>query len=198
MNYEGEKFLLKLYKELYNEQSVKHSSTKSDNKYEAVKKYIDRLERVHEKAINHKTDTGINLLKDFYYDKYVIKKEDIPESYIKYLDKVQFDQYGIHMNEYQKEEKKDLIIENQKKSLDEWLDYFMSEDAKFYPTWAKYWAFQGMLTIGNYDTNKGIYNKRSKTTVAPFPELDRDRSMAVLQVDFDANKKFLKQTIYGE
>ena len=174
MNYEGEKFLLKLYKKLYNEESVKHSSTKSDNKYEAVKKYIERLERVHEKAINHKNDNGVKLLKSFYYDKYVIKKEDIPESYINYLDKVQFDQYGIHMNEYQKEEQKDLIIENQKKSLDEWLDYFTSEDAKFYPTWAKYWAFQGMLTIGNYDTNKGIYNKRSKTTVAPFPELDRE------------------------
>ncbi len=194
MNYEGEKFLLKLYKELYNEQSVKHSSTKSDNKYEAVKKYIDRLERVHEKAINHKTDTGINLLKDFYYDKYVIKKEDIPESYIKYLDKVQFDQYGIHMNEYQKEEKKDLIIENQKKSLDEWLDYFMSEDAKFYPTWAKYWAFQGMLTIGNYDTNKGIYNKRSKTTVAPFPELDREvLSKSIDLVIKETNKEEIEE-----
>ena len=174
MNYEGEKFLLKLYKELYNKQSVKHSSTKSDNKYEVVKKYIERLERVHEKAINHKSDNGIKLLKSFYYDKYVIKKEDIPESYINYLDKVQFDQYGIHMNEYQKEEQKDLIIEDQKKSLDEWINYFTSEDTKFYPTWAKYWAFQGMLTIGNYDTNKGIYNKRSKTTVAPFPELDRE------------------------
>ena len=174
MNYDGEKFLLKLYKELYNEQSVKHSSTKSDNKYEAIKKYIERLEKVHEKVINHKTDTGINLLKDFYYDKYVIKKEDIPESYIEYLDKVQFDQYGIHMDDWQMNAQKNLIIEDQKKSLDEWLDYFMSEDAKFYPTWAKYWAFQGMLTIGNYDTNKRIYNKRSKTTVAPFPELDRE------------------------
>lgn len=88
MNYEGEKFLLKLYKELYSEESVKHSSTKSDNKYEAVKKYIERLERVHEKVINHKNDNGVKLLKSFYYDKYVIKKEDIPESYINYLDKV--------------------------------------------------------------------------------------------------------------
>ena len=194
MKYEGEKFLLKLYKKLYNEESVKHSSTKSDNKYEAVKKYIERLERVHEKAINHKNDNGVKLLKSFYYDKYVIKKEDIPESYINYLDKVQFDQYGIHMNEYQKEEKKDLIRENQKKSLDEWLDYFTSEDAKFYPTWAKYWAFQGMLTIGNYDINKGIYNKRSKTTVAPFPELDREvLSKSIDLVIKETNKEEIEE-----
>ena len=174
MNYDGEKFLLKLYNDMYNDESVKHSSTKSDNKYEAVRKYIERLERVHEKAINHKTDTGMNLLKNYYYDKYVIKREDISEKYIDYLDKVQFDQYGVHMSNSQREEQKDLIIQDQKKSLDEWIDYFTSEDSKFYPTWTKYWAFQGMLTIGNYDTNKGIYNKRSKTTVAPFPELDRE------------------------
>ena len=135
---------------------------------------MERLERVHEKAINHKTNTGINILKNLYYDKYVIKKENISENYIKYLDKIQFNQYGVHISPYQERIQKELIIENQKKSLDEWLDYFMSEDAKFYPTWAKYWAFQGMLTIGNFDTNKGIYNKRSKTTVAPFPELDRE------------------------
>ena len=174
MAYDGEKFLLKLYKDMYNDESVKHSSTKSDNKYEVVKKYIERLEKVHEKALNHKTDTGINLLKDFYYDKYVIKKDDIPESYVEYLDKIQFEQFGIHMDEYQKESQKDLIIQDQKRSLDEWIDYFTSEDSKFYPTWAKYWAFQGMLTVGNYDTNKGIYNKRSKATVAPFPELNRE------------------------
>ena len=174
MNYDGEKFLLKLYNDMYNDESVKHSSTKSDNKYEAVRKYIERLERVHEKAINHKTDTGINLLKNYYYDKYVIKREDISEKYIDYLDKVQFDQYGVHMSNSQREDQKDLIIQDQKKSLDEWIDYFTSEDSKFYPTWAKYWAFQGMLTVGSYDTNKGIYNKRSKATVAPFPELNRE------------------------
>lgn len=174
MGYDGEKFLLKLYRDMYNDESVKHSSTKSDNKYEAVKKYIDRLERVHEKAINHKTDTGIKFLKNFYYDKYVIKKEDISESYMNYLDKVQFDQYGTHMTQNQKEGQKDLIIEDQKNSLDEWIDYFISEDAKFYPTWAKYWAFQGMLKIGNYDAEKGTYNSRTKKTVAPFPELDRE------------------------
>ena len=174
MNYEGEKFLLKLYKDLYSKKSIKHSSAKSDNKYETVKKYMERLERVHEKAINHKTNTGINILKNLYYDKYVIKKENISENYIKYLDKIQFNQYGVHISPYQERIQKELIIKNQKDSLNEWLEYLTSEDTKFYPTWAKYWAFQGMLTIGNYDQEKETYTKRSKTTVAPFPELDKE------------------------
>ena len=33
MNYDGEKFLLKLYQDMYKDESVRHSSTKSDNKY---------------------------------------------------------------------------------------------------------------------------------------------------------------------
>ena len=33
MNYAGEKFLLKLYNDMYNDKNIKHSSTKSDNKY---------------------------------------------------------------------------------------------------------------------------------------------------------------------
>ena len=48
MNYEGEKFLLKLYRELYNKESVKHSGTISDNKYELLNKYLTRLERTEQ------------------------------------------------------------------------------------------------------------------------------------------------------
>ena len=88
MSYEGEKFLLKLYKELYNKQSVKHSSTKSDNKYEAVKKYIDRLERVHIKVLEYQKSPKIDLLKKLYYDKYVIKEENITEGYMQHLDTI--------------------------------------------------------------------------------------------------------------
>ena len=43
--YEGEKFLLKLYRELYAKDSVKHSGTISDNKYELINKYLSRLEK---------------------------------------------------------------------------------------------------------------------------------------------------------
>ena len=46
MNYEGEKFLLKLYRELYNKESVKHSGDISDNKYELINKYLKRLEKL--------------------------------------------------------------------------------------------------------------------------------------------------------
>lgn len=179
MNYEGEKFLLKLYKELYNEKSVKHSSTKSDNKYEAIRKYMDRLERVHNKVESH---NALDLLKVFYYAKYVIKKENIPESYMNYLDNITFKQYGYHMTVEEKNRQKALIIEGQKKSLNEWLDYLVSNETNKFPVWVKYWVFQGMITIGNYDTNKENYNKRSQKTVAPFPELDKEIAFKLMNL----------------
>ena len=106
---------------------------------------MDRLERVHRKA---NTEHKKNLIKRIYYDKYVIKKENIP--------------FGQDAN---------IVISTQKERISQWLDYLTDENAK-YPMWAKYWAFQGMLRMGNYDELKGIYSKRSSKTVTPFIEVN--------------------------
>ena len=156
-NYEGEKFLAKLYTDMHLRKEVEHSSLKSDKKNEKIRKYLEREERVHQKAIER---GKLDLLKKAYYDKYVIK--EVPEKYLDFLDKNQFDLTGHHLTKEEKEEHKRVIIEDQKKSLDNWIDYLTSEDARFYPWWAKYWAFQGMLKIGAYDNENGIYSKRDE------------------------------------
>lgn len=168
-HYEGEKFLAKLYTDMHLRKEVEHSSLKSDKKNEKIRKYLEREERVHQKAIER---GKLDLLKKAYYDKYVIK--EVPEKHLEFLDKNQFDLTGHHLTQEQKEEHKRVIIEDQKKSLDNWIDYLTSEDARFYPWWAKYWAFQGMLKIGAYDNENGIYGKRDETTVAPFIELNQE------------------------
>ena len=43
------------------------------------------------------------------------------------------------------------IINEQKASLDMWLDYLISKDTDMYPTWFKYYVFQGMLKLGYFD-----------------------------------------------
>ena len=189
MSYEGEKFLLKLYKELYNKQSVKHSSTKSDNKYEAVKKYIDRLEKVHIKVLEYQKSPKIDLLKKLYYDKYVIKEENITEGYMQHLDTIYFEQNDIHMSDLQKSMQKNAIIKNQEKTLNEWLEYLTSKETQDYPTWVKYWVFQGMLTIGNHDISKGTYKRRTKNTVAPYPELDKKTLLEIMNLVIKEIKK---------
>ena len=144
-NYSGEEFLDKLYRDLYMSDEVQHTKENKDKRLEAIKKYMDRLERVHSKA---DTDGKKNLLYSLYFDKYVIKKENIR---------------AIDESEIER------IQNAQKKSLTMWLEY-LSNPTAVYPTWAKYWAFQGMLKMGNYDDIKGIYLKRDKKTEAPFVE----------------------------
>ena len=143
MNEAGIKFLDKLYANLYMSDVVQHTKDNKDNRYEAIGKYLDRLERIHSKA---DTESKKNHLKRLYFDKYVIKKENIPNG----LDSTQ-------------------IINSQQKRLSMWIDY-LSDPNTVYPMWAKYWAFQGMLKMGSYDDIKGIYLTRNKKTIAPFIE----------------------------
>lgn len=141
----GEEFLNKLYKQLNLSAEVMHTSSGTKNKDEAVKRYMDRLELIHNKVTNQHE---LELLKNLYYKKYIVREEDIP----RYRDK-------------------EKIITAQKESLDKWLNYLLDENAR-YPMWAKYWAFQGMLTIGTFNEITGTYQKRSKKTLAPFIEVN--------------------------
>ncbi len=141
----GEDFLNKLYRDLNLSEEVQHTAKGTRDKNESVKRYMDRLERVHSKASGSLID--LDKLKTLYHRKYCIRKEDLPDSSM--------------------EDK----ITKQEESLDRWIDYFVSDGAR-YPMWAKYWAFQGMLKIGSYDRDAGIFQKRSKKTLAPFIEVD--------------------------
>ena len=148
--YEGEKFLLKLYRELYAKDSVKHSGTISDNKYELINKYLSRLEKTERVFLSNNKE-AVKYLKNRYYDKYVIKREDISST---------------------REDTKDKIIKSQQESLGSWLDYLMKAE-KVYPMWVRYWAFQGMLKLGKYNKDTNSFSARSRKTTLPFVELNK-------------------------
>ena len=121
MNYEGEKFLLKLYQDLDKQDGVliaeKRSGKNSGNKYELLQKYLERLER-QEKIFDGEHKELEKFLKNRYYDKYVIKEEDIPDSYWKLQKKIALER-GYGYLEYTDElmhKEASTIIENQKKS----------------------------------------------------------------------------------
>jgi len=175
MNKEAIRLLDRLYKDLYLSYEVLHHS--SGNKYDKfnnIKEYIDKLEDIHTRVSESKRH--INYLKKLYYDKYVIKTEDIPESYYEHQKEVALERgYGhAEITADQKNQIQEEVINNQKSRLDVWIDYFLSEDANVYPFWAKYWAFQGMLKLGTYDKEKGEFHKRTRNTVEPFADLNRE------------------------
>ena len=172
--YMGESFLNRLYKDLYNSDEVVHTAINSDTKDERVRKYLERLRKVEELARDSKYN-GLELLKKMYYYKYIIKEENIPESYFELQKKMALER-GMGHIEITEDMKKQLtkdIINDQKSSLDTWLDYLINDDAN-YPEWFKYYAFQGMIRLGSYDKATRTFNKRTSSTTNIFVDLNRE------------------------
>ena len=190
----GEQFINKLYNNLINSEEVKRSVEKArkkgikiSNREDMLKAYFDRLEDVHDITRNRKLkndndseennevrkesqiELKLKVLIHFYYEKYVIK--ELPEDYIELQKKIAKERgYGnIDVTEEMKEKMLEEVREEQKTSLDKWISYLTDNNA-MYPTWFKYYAFQGMLKLGKFDKGKGEFTKRTSSTVTPFIE----------------------------
>ena len=167
----GTEFLNKLYRDMYLSDVVMHAAKKSDTPTERIDKYLNRLEDVHNiaKTNRHK----MNLLKKFYYDKYVIK--ELPDSYVNLQRKIARERgYGdIGETEASRKEMLKQVQVDQEKSLDNWVDYLCSDDA-LYPMWFKSYAFQGMIRLGKYNKESKSFKRRTSTTVEPYLDLNRE------------------------
>ena len=66
--------------------------------------------------------------------------------------------------------------------------------------WEKYWVFQGLQTLGKYDKETGKFSKRDKTTVYPFPQVEREYIFTTLKLmeDFLKDKKGEEEDKKGE
>ena len=184
----------KMYKDLHNSERVLHVSKESDKKRERLLNYFNRLEKIHKRVSESKNKSDEKLLKGFYYDLYVIKPEDIPESYFQNQVKLARERgYGnIELTNEDKKRMTDQVIEDQKHSLDKWIEYFLyDEESKSYEMWEKYWVFQGLQSLGKYDKENSKFSKRDKTTVYPFPSVEREYIFTTLKLmeDFLKDKK---------
>lgn len=181
------KFFNRVYNDLYlNDEVLHHSKKDRSNKYNNVKEYLSMLEGLHDK--NKLSKERIKFFKKFCHEKYVIKPEEIPPGYFEALE-VEKPQ-DVKVNDIHRREIIDEVIESQEKSLDAWIDFFLNDDTRIYPYWVKYWAFNGVLKLGNFDIVEGSYNIRNKNTVSPFVYLDREAlSLTIDMVLRELNKK---------
>lgn len=138
-------------------------------------------------------DAFINLLQGAY----IIKPGNIPQSYFDaQVEAQRLRGLTIKLNEANKTEITKLAIKDQKDSLHEWVNYFLSSDTNFYPTWFKQWSLHEMAKLGTFNKAQGYFNGRNESTVAPFPELNRE----ALALTFDVltrsiNKQALPEKI---
>ena len=183
-----------VYTNLHNSDRVLKASNISDKKRERLLKYFERLEELHNKVAKTKSVNGEKLLKNFYYDLYVIKPENIPDAYFQNQVRLARERgYGnLKLTEEDKRRMTEEVIDDQKKSLDKWIEYFLyDEESKSYGMWEKYWVFQGLQNLGKYDKETSKFSKRDKTTVYPFPPVEREYIFTTLKLmeDFLKDKK---------
>ena len=184
----------KIYTNLHNSDRVLRASNVSDKKRERLLKYFERLEELHNKVSETKSVNGEKLLKSFYYDLYVIKPENIPDAYFQNQVRLARERgYGnIELTNEDKMRMTEEVIDDQKKTLDKWIEYFLyDEESKSYEMWEKYWVFQGLQNLGKYDKETGKFSKRDKSTVYPFPPVEREYIFTTLKLmeDFLKDKK---------
>lgn len=159
----------------------------AQNPASRIENYLNRFEELADRKNPKDRERGLDALKEVLHRKYVIKPNEIPESYFKLQVQILRDrgQGGDweSLSEGQKREtlrqNTEAVIADQQGSLDNWVDYFSSNDAP-YPNWLKYYSTRSILNLTEYDKEKKAFPQRSKGTTKPFPELNREALSYVL------------------
>jgi hypothetical protein len=136
---------------------------------------MERLEKIFLNDNERTRKRNLELLRENIYDAFIIKKEQVPESYFDLQKRVARErgQQIEEIDERTREKMIEVIIEDQKKSLDNWIDYLTSNDA-MYPTWFKYLVFRNITKLSQFDKELGKFKERTSSTTAPFPDIYRE------------------------
>ena len=194
----GEQFLHRKDPKLHTTGPLEHEQTRrkrigeesSQKPADKIAGWLGIIEKTH---MSHENDPRvIERIKNYYHREHVIKPENIPQSYWNLQGEIAVNEgrkqdlisAGVQITEGPKpiytfpEELKEpatrTVISNQEQSLDRWVDYLTSDDAK-YPMWAKYWAFRSVVKMGKFEKmedGKTRFANREKNTVSSFPVLN--------------------------
>jgi hypothetical protein len=154
----------------------KHTDEKVPNDpAERIEVYMDRLENIFLNPDERKRERNLEMFRGKIYDALIIKRENFPESYFELQKRVARErgQAVEEIPENVRERMIDTAIEDQKASLDAWMEYLTSNDA-VYPAWFKYYAWSQVIKLSQFDKERGEFKKRTATTVAPFPDIYRE------------------------
>jgi len=96
-NIEYNKFLGKLYDILLRDNIISYADKAKDlkTKKERLEKYLAKVERVQDKAINR---DKLDLIKKLYYDRYIIERKNIPDTYFEFLERKYLEEGHGHIN----------------------------------------------------------------------------------------------------
>ena len=159
-----------------------------------IQNYLDRFREIVDRKNPKDKTRGIKALKKILVGAYVARVEDIPESYWRAQMRVVRDRGQAGDWERLKEADQLAIKtehlaqtkEDQKGSLEEWVDYMVLERSSYFPDYLKYWAFQGMLKLEQYE--KGNIEK---DIAGRFPERPTGKTRSLKRFP-EVNERGLK------
>ena len=155
------------------------------SKKDKVLGYLKVIEEARQQIINNPNKELEKLYKQYFYDLYVIKEEDIPYSVYEAEARIAKERgYGdIKITEEYKKEKNNQIINDQKESIDKWIEYFLyDEESKNYEAWEVFWVLEGLQKLGKYDKESKKFTKRDKNMIYPFPEVEKQAIFGALNL----------------
>src|ERR1035437_2675814 len=140
-----------------------------------IEAYMDRLENIFLNPDERKRGRNLEIFRDKIFDAFIIKRDNFPESYFDLQKRVARErgQAVEEIPESVREQMKDVAIEDQRSSLNAWMDYLTSEDA-VYPAWFKYFVWKNITKLSQFDKERGEFKKRTDSTVAPYPDIYRE------------------------
>ncbi len=126
---------------------------------ERIQNYLGRFREIVERSDPQAKARGIVALKKILVDRYVVRVEDIPNSYWQAQLRVvrnrgEFgDWQNLPEEEVLKLKQEHLAQskEDQQGSIEEWIDYLASDRSSYLPDYLKYWVFAGMLKLERYE-----------------------------------------------
>ena len=127
--------------------------------------------------------TGDQASIDRQIEAHVIKAEDVPEGYFELQQRIAREQgHGdIEVTPDMRSQLTEAIQSDQRAGLGKWVEYLGGNDGN-YPDWFKSYSWTSVTKIGTYDKEKSEFQKRSKGTTAPYPELNREALAYVYDV----------------
>lgn len=168
-----------------------------------IQNYLDRFKEIIERDKPQKRTRGITALKKVLIDRYVVRVEDVPDSYWQAQMRVVRnrgqlgDWQDLHEEELLKIKQEHLAQtkEDQKGSMEEWIDYLTSDKSSYLPDYLKYWVFQGILRLERYEKGEegkpGRFPERPtgrQRSVKMFPEVN-ERALKFITEAYEAKSK---------
>ena len=175
----GEQLLHELYPQMHTNEHVEWIQSRlppykrSQQPKEKIHEWLQVISRTHGE---HEDKSVLGRIKEVYYRRYIIKPENVPDSYFEKQKRLARERGNgnIEITQDMRNSLIQTIIDNQRDSLGTWIEYLAQDTDTNYPMWAKYWAFVGMVKLSSYDKEKKAFRTRNRNTVDPFPELNRE------------------------